>query len=75
MNWFVRLKGRQVKDLFSRWRVRGRLFIAFPVVVLALALFATLAHSAPTHPFDESLSHEGAFTGPCGTATDPEGDL
>ncbi|HEX3735225.1 MAG TPA: hypothetical protein VHU86_08725 [Solirubrobacterales bacterium] len=49
--------------------------LALTMGLFALALSASSANATPTHPFDESLSHPGAFNRPCGTATDPEGDL
>lgn len=50
--------------------------IALAGALVGLGLLAPLAGAAtPTHPFIQALSHEGSFTTPCGTATDPAGDL
>jgi hypothetical protein len=75
MNPATTPKGRQVKNPSNSLRT---LSLALTTALLAGALFLTAASAsaaAPTHPFDQSLSHEGAFNKPCGTATDSEGDL
>jgi hypothetical protein len=73
MNRAVGLKGRQVDNSLGRFRAPG---LASILALLFLGLGPqSSADAAPTHPFNESLSHEGAFERPCGVATDPEGDL
>jgi hypothetical protein len=66
-------KGGQVENLLGRFWMRGLVPI-LALLLVGLALQGT-ALAAPTHPFDQALSHEGAFNQPCGTATDLEGDL
>jgi hypothetical protein len=73
MNRVVGLKGRQVENLLGRFRAPG-LASVLALLFLGLALQGTAA-AAPTHPFDQALSHEGDFNKPCGAATDAEGDL
>jgi hypothetical protein len=73
MNGVGGSKGGQVENLLGRFWMRGLVpFLA--LLLVGVALQGTAA-AAPTHPFEQALSHEGAFNRPCGAATDSEGDL